>query len=74
MPHHFSHDPPSEVRGPVSLPRMLRLVPRRNTQGGYQVGYIPHHRKTIPRLLGELARGLNGAVHSGSVTVRVRRL
>ena len=23
-------------------------------------GYIPHPRKTIPRLLGKLARGLNG--------------
>jgi hypothetical protein len=41
MPHHFFHDPPSEVRGPFSLPRMLCLVARRNTRWAYKVCVYP---------------------------------
>jgi hypothetical protein len=42
------------------LPRMLRLVARRSTRAPYKVWQYDQPSKTIPRLLGKLARGLNG--------------
>jgi hypothetical protein len=39
---------------------ILRFLPRRSTRAPYKVWQYDQPSKTIPRLLGKLARGLNG--------------
>ena len=60
MHNHFSHDQPSEARGPVSQPQNFPFESRRSTRAPYKVWQYDLPSKTISRLLDELARGLNG--------------
>jgi hypothetical protein len=76
MPQHFFHNQPFEVRGDVSCLGccVWWRVGAHDKLMWYL--YIPHPRKTIPRLLGELARGWNGVIGTNrhpSVTSRFLR-